>query len=108
MKTRKILETTTSRSEFNRAYKAHLANSGEIYCKYCGHHKGENHTNKLYHIDYPWLNSKLLNNRPNWKLATKNRKQWMNKKYKTKTYTYYSRYDNDFISYEKILVRNDY
>jgi len=108
MKAKKIVKTTTNRDEFNRAYKYHLANKGKIGCAYCRYHKGENDGKDSYYIDYSWLNGKLFNSRPNWKLATKNRKQWMNKKYKTKTYTYYSRYDNDFISYKKILVRNDY
>jgi len=67
-----LLETTTSRSEFNRAYKSYLEKIGKIRCSYCPYHGGENSTKKWYggfeEIRYP-----------NWKLVSKNRKQWMKK-----------------------------
>lgn len=73
--TKEIVKTTTNRSVFNRAYKLHLEKEWEIHCAYCPYHSGENfHPKKCYggyddSITYP-----------SWKLATKNRKQWMEKR----------------------------
>jgi len=74
MKAKKIVDTTTNRSEFNRAYKFYLEHkTNGINCSYCPYHRGENRV-KYYggfvhkHVTYP-----------NWKLVSKNRKQWMNK-----------------------------
>lgn len=79
MKTKNILDTSTNRGEFNRAYKAYLEKKGKIHCSYCGYHKNENDTTKHYggfvdkHVAYP-----------NWKLVSKNSKQWMDKPLKKK------------------------
>jgi len=64
MKAKKISKTTTSRSEFNRAYKAY--------------HRGENDERKCYNIDTR-ANGQIKAKYPNWKLVSKNRKQWMEK-----------------------------
>lgn len=79
MKVEKIINETTNRGEFNRAYKRHLESTGKIHCAYCRYHKGENKTTKYYggyedDIKYP-----------NWKLVSKNKKQWMKKTIKTET-----------------------
>jgi hypothetical protein len=73
-KAKRVSKSTTNRGEFNRAYKAYLEHSGQIYCSFCGYHRGENKTSKWYggykedRVKYP-----------NWKLVSKNRKQWMGK-----------------------------
>lgn len=76
MKTKKIVDNTTNRGEFNRVYKDYLEHKKNgIHCSYCKYHRGENRTNKYYgginEIRYP-----------NWKLVSKNRKQWMRKQLK--------------------------
>ena len=73
MKVKKIVENTTNSSEFNRAYKRYLEHRPNgIHCSYCKYHRNENRTTKYYgginEIRYP-----------NWKLVSKNRKQWMKK-----------------------------
>jgi len=78
MKTKKIIGETTNRGEFNCAYKRYLEHKGKIHCSYCKYHKGENKTTKWYggfdeDITYP-----------NWKLVSKNKKQWMKKPTKIK------------------------
>lgn len=74
MKSKKIVKTTTSRSEFNRAYKFYLEQKGEIMCSYCGYHRGENSDKKWYggYDDISMIH-------PNWKLVSKQPKQWMKK-----------------------------
>ena len=83
---KETLETTANRGEFNRAYKAHLERSGKIHCSYCGYHSNENKTSKWYggfiYDDMETCRGKRkgTNTRfPNWKLVSKNRKQWMKK-----------------------------
>lgn len=69
------LKNTTNRSVFNRAYKKYLeVSKGEIHCGYCKYHRVENKTTK-YYGGYADKNV----NYPNWKLVSKNRKQWMKK-----------------------------
>jgi len=51
MKAKKIVEQSTNRSEFNKAYKIHLERTGKIRCSYCGYNRGENSTQKWYRID---------------------------------------------------------
>jgi len=73
MKSKKIVDTTTNRGEFNRAYKSYLEHDGKIRCTYCSYHRGENKTTHMYwgddeHIKYP-----------NWKLVSKYSKRWMKK-----------------------------
>lgn len=78
MKICNVVKTTTSRYEFNRAYKQHLERLSKIHCGYCDYHRGENNTNNYYYIkdndDAKY---------PNWKLSTSNKKQWMVKEKKT-------------------------
>ncbi len=76
MKTKKLMDTTGSRYEYNRLRKKYLTNR-EIRCNWCGYHCGENKEGKWYggftdsYIRYP-----------NWKLVSKNKKQWMKKSLK--------------------------
>lgn len=86
MKAKKIVDNTSNRSEFNRAYKACLERTGKIHCSYCGYHKNENKTTKWYggfiydDIEIYHGKRKETNTRfPNWKLVSKNPKQWMRK-----------------------------
>ena len=81
MKNVNIVNFTTNRSEFNRAYKRNLEHIGKIRCSYCSYHKNENKTSKWYGgIGYDETNIRF----PNWKLVSKNRKQWMKKPIKIK------------------------
>jgi hypothetical protein len=73
-KTKEIVKSTINRSVFNRAYKLHLEKTGKIRCSYCPYHKGENFSSKKYYGGY---GDNITY--PNWKLATKNSKQWMKK-----------------------------
>lgn len=78
---------TTSRSHYNKLRKYHLA-----HCSYCKWNKGENFRGTYYSSDEDdkgvlklsnWQDGKLVKyqqviyRRPNWKLASKNDKQWM-------------------------------
>lgn len=83
---KEVVETTSNRGEFNRAYKTYLERTGKIHCSYCGYHKNENKTSKWYggfiydDMETCCGKRKGTNTRfPNWKLVSKNRKQWMNK-----------------------------
>ena len=76
MKNINVLKSTTNRSEFNRAYKMYLERNGKIRCTYCKYHENENRTNK-YYGGYK-LNKGVRY--PNWKLVSKNSKQWMKKR----------------------------
>lgn len=80
MKTKKIIGETTNRGEFNRAYKRYLEHKGKIHCSYCKYHNNENRTTN-YYGGYTEDGIKY----PNWKLVSKNRKQWMKKPIKIKT-----------------------
>jgi hypothetical protein len=75
MKAKIISETTTNRYEFNRAYKHTLERSGKIRCSYCKYHDNENYEGKCYG-GYACDNNIKY---PNWKLVSKNPKQWMKK-----------------------------
>lgn len=74
MKVKEIVEKTTNRGEFNRAYKEYLERKGKIHCSYCKYHKNENYTGTWYG-GYGTGKIKV----PSWKLVSKNRKQWMGK-----------------------------
>lgn len=78
MKTKKLMDTTGSRYEYNRLRKEYLAKR-EIKCSWCGYHCGENKEGKWYG---GFLDSNIRY--PNWKLVSKNKKQWMKKSLKTK------------------------
>ena len=84
MKAKKITKTTTNRGEFNRAHKHHLEKKGRIHCSRCGYHRGENYTGNCYG-GYERTNGHMKMTYPNWKLVSKNPKQWMNKSMKTVT-----------------------
>jgi hypothetical protein len=74
---------TTNRYIYNRLYKFRLEKHGKIRCSYCVYHGGDNYDKKWYGTT--WKTDKIRH--PSWKLATKNRKQWMRgkqfKEYKT-------------------------
>ena len=95
MKARKVSKTTTNRYVFNRAHKLRLEQRGKIRCSYCKYHKGENYEGKWYGVDggrkIPYDDMVECSGRnevhtryPNWKLVSKNRKQWMAKPIKRK------------------------
>lgn len=90
-----IVDTTTNRGEFNRAYKLFLEHSGKIHCSRCGYHRGENEYNKWYggyiYETKTNKNSGKHPRHPSWKLVSKNRKQWMKKPIKIVT-RYYAGY----------------
>ena len=76
MGNKEISETTTNRGEFNRAYKDYLAHkSNGISCSYCKYHRNENGAGRGYYGSCGGHGIKY----PNWKLVSKNRKQWMKK-----------------------------
>lgn len=85
----KELKCTTNRYVYNRLYKLWLEDKGHIHCSLCGYNRGENDTRKLYGSP---VNVRQLINKgkpakdryPNWKLVSKNRKQWMKKAMKKK------------------------
>ena len=75
MKAKKILDETTNRKVYNRTLKMYREQKGIIHCSFCQYHCGENRTTK-------WYGSSLNDDKiryPNWKLVSKNRKQWMKK-----------------------------
>ena len=69
---------TTNRSLYSKLRKKKLAKSRNgIRCSYCQYHRNENYEGK-------WYGGKEIDGKknvrfPSWKLATKNRKQWMSK-----------------------------
>lgn len=106
MKTKNIVDNSTNRREFNRAYKAHLEKTGKIHCSYCGYHSNENSDKKWYggfiYDDMEVCRGKRkgTNTRyPNWKLVSKNRKQWMLKPIKIK-YDYGWRNNRTYVTIE--------
>ena len=73
-----LVKTTDSRSEFNRAYKRYLEHTGKIRCDRCGYHRGENRTTDYYGTRrFSFKDDDIKY--PNWKLVSKNKKQWMKK-----------------------------
>lgn len=84
MKVKDVVDNTANRGEFNRAYKVYLERQGRISCSYCGYHRNENKNTKWYggfvYDDMETCRGKRkgTNTRfPNWKLVSKNKKQWM-------------------------------
>jgi hypothetical protein len=73
---KEIVDNTSNRCEFNRAYKSYLERKGKIHCSYCGYNRGENDSRKWYGTTLR-LNDTIRY--PSWKLVSKNRKQWMDK-----------------------------
>ena len=86
MGVKQIVKTTTNRGEFNRAYKQYLeVSKAELHCSRCRYHKGENYGGKWYGgYVYDDMNtcrgkSGTHTKFPNWKLVSKQPKQWMKK-----------------------------
>jgi hypothetical protein len=83
--------STINRYVYNRLRKEYVANKNGL-CSFCKYHKNENQTGKWYggFTDYSKPESEFTCVQPdkitypNWKLVSKNKKQWMNKKLKTK------------------------
>ena len=98
MKNKEIMENTTNRGEFNRAYKIYLESVGKIHCSRCKFHENENFTNNHYggYLNNSYIKNKLswrINDikYPNWKLVSKNRKQWQKKPIKIIENNYFNR-----------------
>ena len=71
---------TTNRYVYNRYTKFYHAKYHDLHCEWCQYHKGENYDGNYY----------FGKKRPNWKLVSKNKKQWMKKpRMKTKTHIRY-------------------
>jgi hypothetical protein len=90
------LENTVNNAYFNKLYKKDLEMSGEISCAYCPYNKHENRKTKYYGGRVKSEDDRQNVNFPNWKLVSKNRKQWMKKPKtykveveKSKWYEYY-------------------
>ena len=64
------MKETTNRYEYNRVRKEFIG-----VCTFCGHHRGCNSMNKRYGK----FSSKSSMTYPNWKLVSKNKKQWEEK-----------------------------
>lgn len=101
MRPRFEYKTTDNRYVYNRLRKEMLEQEGKLRCSFCGYHKNENRSGKWYGGYTSWgyvgrkiTGTKLYSNRveywdiryPNWKLISKNRKQWMEKKVKKERY----------------------
>jgi hypothetical protein len=71
---------TNNSSVYKKARKEYLATAkAKIHCSYCSYHRGENKT-KYYGGSLPEGFEKGWGMQyPSWKLASKNRKQWMAK-----------------------------
>jgi hypothetical protein len=85
MKAKTIEQTSTNRGEFNRAYKHYLEKKGKIHCSYCPYHRHENSCGKKYYGGFVRTNGHIKMTYPNWKLVSKNPKQWMEKPIKVIT-----------------------
>ncbi len=73
------LKETINSYVFNKLYKKNLEHIKEISCSHCCYHCGENNDTKWYGETYEGDIRY-----PNWKLTSKNKKQWMLKKLKLK------------------------
>jgi hypothetical protein len=86
MRNKIIVKSTTNRGVFNRTYKIYLEQQGKIHCSFCGYNRGENDKRKWYggivYDDMETCHGKRKGTHtryPNWKLVSKNSKQWMKK-----------------------------
>ena len=88
-----VLKTTSNRYVFNRVYKEYLTHKKNgISCSFCKYHKNENNTGKWYGGFLIETNNDNKIRYPNWKLVSKNNKQWMNKPLKiTEDYGKYNK-----------------
>ncbi len=73
--------TTVNNSVYNKTRKVYLENAkGEISCSWCGYHKNENSSSRYYGGRIPCgFENTWPVVYPCWKLASKNKKQWMPK-----------------------------
>jgi hypothetical protein len=92
MKSKKIVKTTTNRGEFNRAYKFYLEQKAKIHCSYCAYHRCENGCGTKMYGSLSGVSFR----HPNWKLVSKQPKQWMKKPIK-KRIKYYGGYQRTCI-----------
>ena len=76
---KEVMDTTNNDSVFRRARKRFLEGSPDgICCSYCRYHKGENRHDwygGFISEEDGWSKTKIRF--PSWKLASRNRKQWM-------------------------------
>jgi hypothetical protein len=72
MKMCEVVKSTKNRSEFNKSYKKFLQRTGKIKCSFCPYHSNDNRDN----VDYTYVSDSKIKF-PNWKLISKNPKQWM-------------------------------
>lgn len=83
MKATKEYNVTTNNYVYNRRRKQMLEHTRQISCGYCRYHRCENSDGKWYgFMEYGSIKS--VSRFPNWKLVSKNRKQWQYKKIKKK------------------------
>jgi hypothetical protein len=103
---KKSMDTTNNSTVYNRYRKNYLEKKGEIHCSYCQYHRGENRVN--WHGGFIEEGESLKDSNityPSWKLASKNRKQWMPKNYVTMTieppkYSGYRRKNWEYVSFQ--------
>lgn len=97
MKDRLEYKTTTSRYVYNRLRKRILEDDGELHCARCRYHDNENRTGKYYGgcVRIGYIGGDYKNpieywsiSNPNWKLVSKQKKQWMVKKVKREDFSW--------------------
>ena len=81
MKGKLELKTTVNRQLHSKLYRRQLEHGGKIKCSYCHPNKGCNKSRKTK--SYGGFSDEKINY-PNWKLVSKNSKQWMGKSIKIK------------------------
>lgn len=82
------MDITDNRSVYNKMRKRYLEDTGKIHCARCPYHRGENDERKYYGSWLTWRSKGEHVRYPNWKLVSKNRKQWMKKMIKKEVTTY--------------------
>lgn len=98
MTNKNIMDTTDNRSVYNKSRKEYLERKGLIHCSWCAYHHGDNATNKMYGSIASFRGNEVRVTYPNWKLVTKNEKQWMVKPIVRKKKHY--RFFEDYYSLE--------
>jgi hypothetical protein len=79
---------TTNKNLFSKLHKSMLERTGKIRCTLCPYHRHENDGRKHYG-SIGLRKEKKQFRYPNWKLVSKNDKQWMGKMYREKIDRYY-------------------
>lgn len=79
-----IAEWTNNSAQYNKAIKFVRDVNCEIRCGLCPYNRGCNCNGKWYG-EYPEEKATRRGRYPSWKLASKNRKQWMKKNLKKTT-----------------------